>query len=200
MVSIVIQSGGQSSRMGREKGLVPFCGKPLIQNVIERVQGLGDEVLIITNKPELYKFLKLPLYTDLVMDYGPLAGLQSGLTYAAHDIVLNLACDIPYVNTDLLSDMIKKLIENPEYGVVIPKTEKGYEPMQAVYRKSACLLPVQDAIKLGKRRMISWFDTVKVIKIGEDILRHYDQALKNFSNINTKDELDKAAAAFGCQT
>ncbi len=158
MVSIVIQSGGQSTRMGEEKGLVPFCGKPLIQNVLERVQHFGDEILIVTNKPDLYNFLKIRTVADIYQNYGALAGLHSGLSYAKHELVVNLACDIPYVNADLLIDLVEKLNKYPEMDVIIPKTAMGYEPMQAVYRKRNCLPAVEAVINQGKRRMISWFD------------------------------------------
>ena len=66
MFTIVIQSGGKSRRMGRDKGLVMFLGKPLIQRVIDRVQHTADEVLVTTNNPEGYSFLGLPLYADLI--------------------------------------------------------------------------------------------------------------------------------------
>ena len=58
MLSIVIQAGGESSRMGQDKALVPFLGAPLIQRVFERLVDLGDEMLVTTNHPELFAFLR----------------------------------------------------------------------------------------------------------------------------------------------
>ncbi|MAT43376.1 MAG: hypothetical protein CL609_13640 [Anaerolineaceae bacterium] len=198
MVSIVIQSGGQSTRMGEEKGLVPFCGKPLIQNVLERVQHIGDEIIIVTNKPDLYNFLKVKSVNDIYQNYGALAGLHSGLTNAKHNIVVNLACDIPYVNSELLSYLIEKMKKQPDRDVIIPKTEMGYEPMQAVYRRKTCLPAVEAAIREKKRRMISWFDQVNVMEIEETTLRTFNQDLENFINMNTKNELQMAENTFGC--
>lgn len=198
MVSIVIQSGGQSSRMGEEKGLVSFCDKPLIQNVLERVAHLGDEVIIVTNKPELYKFLGIKTVTDIYENYGALAGLHSGLSHATYDLVINLACDIPYVDPSLVAFLVDELKQNPQADVVIPKTELGFEPMQAVYRKSRCLPAVELMINKGKRRMISWFDLVTVQEINEPKLRSFDKDLKTFLNLNSKHDLQLAEDQFGC--
>ncbi len=198
MVSIVIQSGGQSTRMGEEKGLVPFCGKPLIQNVLERVKHIGDEIIIVTNKPDLYNFLKGKIVTDIYQNYGAIAGLHSGLSYARYDVVINLACDIPYVNADLLIFLVEKLNKHPDMDVIIPKTELGYEPMQAVFRKKNCLPAVESVINQGKRRMISWFDLVNVMEIHEPTLRTFNKNLENFINMNTKNELKTAEQTIGC--
>ena len=74
MLSVVIQAGGQSSRMGQDKALKLFLGRPLIQRVIERLQPIADELLVTTNHPEDYAFLNLPLFTDLKPGRGALGG------------------------------------------------------------------------------------------------------------------------------
>lgn len=48
LLSIVVQAGGESLRMGTNKALLPFLGVPLIERVVERVRHLGAEVLITT--------------------------------------------------------------------------------------------------------------------------------------------------------
>ena len=52
MFSLVIQAGGQSARMGEDKGLKPFLGRPLIQRVIDRLALLADEIIITTNSSD----------------------------------------------------------------------------------------------------------------------------------------------------
>ena len=70
MFSIVIQAGGQSSRMGQDKALLPFLGEPLIQRVLDRVRPIADEILVTTNQPDSYQFLDVPLYTDVTPGRG----------------------------------------------------------------------------------------------------------------------------------
>jgi molybdopterin-guanine dinucleotide biosynthesis protein A len=65
MFTLAVQAGGQSSRMGEDKALKPFLGRPLIQRVIERLALMADEVLVTTNRPEAFAFLNLPLFPDL---------------------------------------------------------------------------------------------------------------------------------------
>ncbi len=198
MVTIGIQSGGQSTRMGEEKGLVPFCGKPLIQNVLERVQSIGDEILIVSNKPDLYNFLNVKTVMDIHPNYGALAGLHSALCHAKNELVINLACDMPYVNPELLIYLLTEIRNHPEVDVVIPRTALGFEPMQALYRRNRCLPAIEAAIQQGKRRMISWFDQVIVMEINETVLRTFNPELENFVNMNTKHDLYHAEQSLGC--
>ena len=84
MISIAIQAGGESRRMGRNKALVPFGGQALIAHVAARLAGLGDELFVTAKQPDLYAFLGLPVYPDVVPGQGALGGL---LTAAKLEVV-----------------------------------------------------------------------------------------------------------------
>lgn len=187
-VSIVIQAGGQSSRMGEDKGLVELCGRPMIENVIERVKPLASELIITTNQPENYRQFGIRLVGDIYKDYGALAGLHTALSAATYEAVFVVACDLPFVNHGLFRFM-KNLFMAKTVDVVIPKTEMGYEPFYAFYRKSTCLPYVIRAIDSGKRRLISWFESALVHPIFENELREFDPMLSSFVNINTPEDL-----------
>ena len=98
MLTIAIQAGGKSSRMGTDKSFVPFLGRPMIEVVRERVEGLGDELIVVTNKPEAYAYLGLPMFGDDYPDTGPLGGIYTALHHAAHPHVLTVACDMPWLS------------------------------------------------------------------------------------------------------
>ncbi|MBP8164630.1 MAG: NTP transferase domain-containing protein, partial [Anaerolineales bacterium] len=83
MLTVVIQAGGASSRMGEDKALKPFLGRPLIQRVIERLSPLADEVIVTTNRPVDYAFLNLRLVADLKQGRGALGGLYTAIASAA---------------------------------------------------------------------------------------------------------------------
>jgi molybdopterin-guanine dinucleotide biosynthesis protein A len=191
MLSVAVQAGGESSRMGRDKGLVPFLGQALIVRVIERVKALADEILVTTNQPEDYRFLGLPLFEDLVPDRGALGGLYTALSAAQYANVAVVACDMPFVNPDLLASAQNKLLEQ-SVDAVLPETEHGMEPFHAVYRREPCLRAVEAALQAGKWRLISWLSDVRVARIsGEEILRYDPQQLA-FLNVNTPEDLHQA--------
>jgi molybdopterin-guanine dinucleotide biosynthesis protein A len=188
MKTLCIQAGGKSSRMGHDKGLINFCGKALLQNVIDNLASISEEIFIITDNNTAYHKFGYPIFKDHYPNYGPLAGLYTGLITSKNEIVYMVACDMPFANADIFLYM-NKIIEIGEADVVIPLTKKGYEPFHAVYRKSSCLKAVEFAIKQKKKRLISWFDQVKVIAVGETQLKKFDPNLNAFSNINTPDDL-----------
>jgi molybdopterin-guanine dinucleotide biosynthesis protein A len=190
-VSIVIQAGGQSSRMGVEKGLVELCGKPMIQHIIDRLSPFASEMLITTNKPENYKQFGLPMYADIYKDYGALAGLHTALSFAVNEMVFVIACDLPFVNIELFKFM-KNLFEAKKVDIVIPRTPNGLEPLYAFYRKNTCLPLVTEVIHSGKRRLISWHENAMVHAVSEEQIRKFDKELVSFANINTPEELELA--------
>jgi molybdopterin-guanine dinucleotide biosynthesis protein A len=190
MLTVAIQAGGESSRMGQDKALMPFLGRPLILRVLERVSWLGDEVLVTTNRPEDYRFLEVPLYTDIVTDRGALGGLYTALSQARHELVAVVACDMPFVNPDLLILGRDRLLERG-LDAAIPQTEHGMEPFHAVYRRDTCLQAVKSALQAGKWRLISWLSDVQVTTIGPPEIRRYDPNGLAFLNLNTLQDLQE---------
>jgi molybdopterin-guanine dinucleotide biosynthesis protein A len=177
--------------MGRDKGLVLFKDRPLIERVINRVQNSADELLVTTNHPENYSFLGLPLHKDIVPNRGALGGLYTALSAASNPLVAVLACDMPFINVALLEYERDQMVNEP-YDIVIPKTNAGLEPFHAVYRRVTCLHPIKSALDAGLWRVDCWFKNMKVLIIPPVQLRRYDQRLLSFLNVNTPNELKKA--------
>jgi molybdopterin-guanine dinucleotide biosynthesis protein A len=180
--------------MGEDKALISFLGKPLIQRVVERVSVLRREVLVITNQMEDYRFLNLPLHTDLWPEAGALGGLATALTVANQPLVANIACDMPFVNSDLIAAGYKFLLENTETDAVIPMSKHGFEPLHAIYRRESCLKAVSKALASGKRRMISWFDDAHIHPFSPEEVGRLDPEFLTFWNLNTPEEFKQAEA------
>jgi molybdenum cofactor guanylyltransferase len=191
MLSVAIQAGGQSSRMEQDKALKLFRGHPLIQRVIERLQPIADELLVTTNHPENYTFLNLPLFTDLKPDRGALGGLYTALFSAKHSIVAVAACDMPFVSAKLFEGESEILVKE-EADVVIAKTEKGFEPFHAIYRREPCIPAIVAAITSDKWRMDAWFPQVKIRLLTPGEINHYDPDGLAFLNINTPEDFAQA--------
>jgi molybdopterin-guanine dinucleotide biosynthesis protein A len=186
--AIVIQAGGESSRMGEDKGLMLFDGKPLVLNIQEQVAGLQKPLIIISNSPEKYREFCAPVFTDVLPGIGALGGLMTALTYSPAESCLLLACDMPFVQAGLVDALLGKA---RDADVVIPIYNGRPEPFRAVYRRT-CLGPVKEMIQMGKRRMISFFDQVSVIYIEEDTVIQLDPEGRSFVNVNTKEDLERA--------
>ena len=191
MMTVVIQAGGESRRMGQDKGLVRLAGQSLVARAIQRLSPIADEVLVTTNRPPAYEFLGVPLFPDLIPGRGALGGLYTALSAASQPLVAVVACDMPFVNSALLEAERQALLA-AQADIVIPHTGEGLEPFHAIYRRETCLPPIQQAIETDKWRVDSWFSQVKVeLFRREDILR-YDPQMLSFWNINTPEDLQKA--------
>jgi molybdopterin-guanine dinucleotide biosynthesis protein A len=191
VLSIVIQAGGQSARMGENKALKRFLGRPLIQRVIERLAPVADELLLTTNQPEDFTFLKLPLFTDIKPGRGPLGGLYTALLCAKYPSVAVVACDMPFASAPLLV-AAAGFLNQDKVDLVIAETREGFEPLHAVYRRETCIPAIESAIEADQWRMISWFPKVKVRRLAPEELGRYDPEGLAFWNVNTPEEFSKA--------
>ena len=191
MLSLALLSGGRSSRMGQDKALMPFLGRPLIQRVLERLAGVGEQVILSTNHPADYAFLNLPCYPDLQPDRGSLGGLYTALSVAEHSILAAVACDMPFASPALFK-YERLLLSQTGADVVIPATPDGLEPLHAVYRREACLPVVRAALAAGDLKMVGWLQEVSVrIVLPEEVLRFDPHGLA-FWNLNTPQEFHLA--------
>ncbi len=189
MITIAVQAGGKSSRMGEDKALIRLAGIPLIERVLARIDGLADEILITTNRPETLTHLNLRMAGDEVPGAGALHGLKTALDAARGEIVLVLSCDTPFVSRELLEHLLNRA---HEADAIVPKHGDKYEPLQAVYNRSRCLPAVEAALVSGERRMVSFYPQVHVLPIEEPILSELDPSGLSFFNVNTAEDLERA--------
>lgn len=184
-LTIAIQAGGQSSRMGTNKAFVPFHGRPLIEVVRERVSGLGDEQILITNQPDEYAHLGLPMFGDVYPDSGPLGGIYTAILRAAHPHTLVVACDMPWLNRSLLSHMAR-LRETSD--IIVPRWDKFPEPLHAIYSK-ACLGAIAEQLQAGQFKITGFYGRMDVRFIDRDEIARFDPDGRSFANINTPEDL-----------
>lgn len=200
MRTVVIQAGGQSSRMGEDKALKPFLGRPLIERVIERMSPIADEMIVTTNRPADYAFLKdtstasmrgTRLVSDLKPGRGALGGLYTAVASASHPLVAVVACDMPFASTKFFESATRLMVEE-EADVVIAKSDEGYEPIHALYRRETCLPAIEAAIDADQWKVIAWFPQVKVRALSPDEMREFDPSGLCFWNVNTPEEFAEA--------
>ena len=186
----VIQAGGKSTRMGgRPKALIELGGRRIVERVVAALAPAVDDILIVTNTPELYTFLGLPMVGDVYPDRGSLGGIYSGLR-AAGEVALTVACDMPFLHPEVVRLVVSRAGEG---DVVIPRVGNQLETMHAAYGK-ACLPHIEKRLLAGQLRIVEFFAGVQVVEIAEaDVARFRDPAVA-FMNVNTPDELERARA------
>jgi len=191
MLTVVIQAGGMSARMGEDKALKRFLGRPLIQRVIDRLSPIADELIVTTNRPAEYEFLNLRLIPDLKPGRGALGGLYTAIASATSPLVAVVACDMPFASQMFFEGALKLMVEE-EADVVIAKTDEGYEPIHALYRRETCLPAIESAIDADQWKVISWFPQVKVRLLTSNEVKSFDPSGLCFWNLNTPEEFIEA--------
>jgi molybdopterin-guanine dinucleotide biosynthesis protein A len=184
-VTGVILAGGASSRMGSNKALLPRQGLRFIEWIYRTLATLFDEVVVVTNSPEQYRFLPCKMVSDLYPGKGVLAGIHSGLASSRNDAIFVVACDMPYLNERL----IRHLCTLPgDQDLVIPSTEKGFEPLHALYRKG-CLPALEELLQDdANRRVLALLSKVKSRELRSAEIAAFDPDFVSFTNINTPEE------------
>jgi molybdopterin-guanine dinucleotide biosynthesis protein A len=138
----IILSGGKSSRMGRNKSLLKFGDKTIIERVCDLMLELFQEVILITNEPDDYKFLDLPLFEDVFKHKGPVAGIHSGLVHSSTNINFVISCDLPFMTTE----MIRYLIDYKTNKLITVARADGFIQQLAGKYSKECLSPAEEIL------------------------------------------------------
>lgn len=200
-VTGVILAGGASRRMGQNKALVQLGDDSLIGHVIRRIRPVTDELLLITNTPDEYAHLGLPMHGDIVSDAGALGGVYTGLVSASHDTVLCVACDSPFLVPKLITYLISVL---DDYDGVMPWTyrENPADPndhqitlqtLCAVYSKR-CLPTIELMLQESELRVHALQERASIKCISPEVWQAFDPDGISFFNINTPEDLEQANA------
>jgi molybdopterin-guanine dinucleotide biosynthesis protein A len=184
----VILAGGKSSRMGQNKALMSLGGKRLVDRVVEVMRSAFDELLMVTNTPEVYADLGLPMVRDVWPDKGSLGGVYSAIYHAATPYCLVVACDMPFLRAAVLRYLITQMAD---YDVVVPDVLGELQTLHAIYSK-ACLQPIERRLAMNRLRIVGFFPEVRVRTVTASELEPYDPELLAFQNLNTPEEFRAA--------
>ncbi len=178
----IVLSGGESSRMKTEKGLVSFRGKAMIQHVLETVSKVTNKVILIANHPG-YQKLGYPCFPDIFSGVGPLGGIYSGLIYSTTRKNLVLSCDMPFITTQFLETFMNMAGEE---DILVPVHEGKPQPLCAVYDQH-CREELKARIGSGKLKLQDLFEALKTKRVHVD--SKFADASSIFTNINTPEDL-----------
>lgn len=187
-VTGIILAGGKSSRMGRNKALLDFGGRRIIEHTVDLFKSIFPEVIIVTNSPEEYANLGIKTVTDIFPGKGSLGGIYTGLIHSSHDYSFIASCDMPFLRRELIEFLVG-LKEG--HDVVVPRLKDGYEPLHAVYSKN-CINQIEKMIDKGDLRIIGFYPEAEVRDVSEEELAPYLSVPSPFVNINTPEEYEEA--------
>jgi molybdopterin-guanine dinucleotide biosynthesis protein A len=190
-VTSIILAGGKNLRLGRNKAFELIGGKTIIDRVFERLEPISSQVVVVTSWKQFD--IELDIDADVVADIypemGPLGGIYTGLTASTSDVNIVAACDMPFLNTELMEYMVDILAD---YDAVVPRlANEMIEPLHAVYSKN-CLSRIDARLGAKKLSIHAFLDEVNVRYLEEKESRKIDPEHISFFNINYQTDLDKA--------
>ena len=188
-LSAIVLAGGQCRRMGGiNKALAEVAGLTIVERITRTLSSLFSQVILISNTPETYRFVGLPIFTDIQPGNGSLGGLYTGLRRCSGERAFLAACDMPFLNEDVI-----KLMKDRAAGhdVIVPRIRGMLEPLHAIYSKK-CLPHIEDLLNKDDLSIANIYSRVDVLEIDETDIVRLDPELRFIMNVNTPEDLKEA--------
>lgn len=193
----IILAGGDSKRIGTDKGLINLNGRALISYVIESLRPVVDEIIVVVGSKERVPSYRntveddVQVVPDMYDDGSPMIGLITGLTHAKGTYAVVAACDMPFINSDLVDLLF--LLSFELNGTLLVKPNGWVEPLPAIYKvdigkRKAIQLRTQGDLRL--RKVLETLPNVARIQV--ERLKVIDPELRSFFDLDTKDLYDEA--------
>jgi len=191
-MNAIILSGGKGSRIGyREKAFLKLGKDTFIGRKIKLLKQFFEEIIIVANKPGLYKSLGVKVVKDEKEGVGPLMGLYTGLKNSSAKLNFATTSDTPFLKKNLIQYLIKNA---KGCDVLVPRWQGNIEPLCAVYSRR-CIPYIKRALKYGSVR--SFYRSVNVKYVSQSIIKKIDPRGLSFFNVNTLKDYDKARTMGG---
>jgi len=189
----IILAGGKSERLGRDKALESFNGKPLISNVISAIREHVNNISIVVNKntrkEDLYFLDNVSFIVDKYKNAGSLGGIYSGLEKSPNQNIIVFACDMPFISGKIVSFMKNNITS--KYDIIIPETNGFKHSTHAIYSKN-CLPIIKKQLIKKEYKISKIFDKCNTKILKENDINKIELNTKSFFNINYDHDLDKA--------
>lgn len=186
-VSGIILAGGKSNRMGRNKALLKIGGLTLIERVARVLSAVCPEIVIAGGSAADFGHLGYPVVPDVYPGYGPLSGIHAGLSAIQNDYGFVSACDIPFINENLISRIISRA---DGHDAIIVKHEDYFEPLFSLYSKNFARA-AEKCINNRVYKVTAALSLVKWCGFSVDA-SEIPNLEKSLTNINTPGEYEEA--------
>jgi molybdopterin-guanine dinucleotide biosynthesis protein A len=194
-----ILAGGQSSRMGVDKGLLEIVGEPMIVRVARLVEAVVGARAVVVGTPEKYRGLGLRAIADDWPGCGPLGGIATVLRASEADWNLIVACDLPYLTREWLEYLLQRARDSEAEAVLpmnlTPENKRRAEPLCAAYHKG-CEPTLRRALERGVRKVTDGVAELRVEVIEPKKWKGFDSDRLLFKNVNTPADYEQAKRKF----
>lgn len=186
----IIMAGGKSSRMGTNKALLKIDEITVIERIANELKKCVDEIIIVTNHMDNYRFLGYPMVEDIYKEKGPMGGIHAGLLASNTEKNLVVACDMPFISADLGRFLLEQL---DEYQVVVPDIDDQFHPLFAAYKKELAG-PIEEALKNDQLRIRFFFKQLNTKTVYREDLNKANILFneENVYNMNYPEDYEKA--------
>jgi molybdopterin-guanine dinucleotide biosynthesis protein A len=187
--TLVLLVGGESRRMGFPKHRLRTSHGTLVEILQRRLSSLFIETLVVGRKLPVENKEGLRIVEDVLSVRGALVGIYSGLSEAKSDLCFILACDMPFVTVPLVSYLLSQA---SDVDVVVPVVRGYYEPLCAVYRRTA-IEAIRTSLHGGELKVTGIYKRLRVLEVSQSEIERFDPELLSFVNLNTPRELELLA-------
>jgi len=185
---VILAGGGATRYGGVAKGLERVGGVRVIDRVALALARAADPLLVIANDPLADAWLPgVPVASDVRPGNGSLGGIHAALVRAGTPVLV-VAWDMPFVSSDLLQALRALGEQGGDAAVAESDTKRGVEPLCAWYAP-ACVAPIERALDRGDRRVVAFFDAVRVTRMPASRVAEFGDPVRLFLNVNTPSEL-----------
>jgi molybdopterin-guanine dinucleotide biosynthesis protein A len=184
--SAAILAGGENRRMPVLKAFIEVGGKKIIDRNLHALQSIFSENFIVTNQPELYSYLEVPLFGDAYDMRGPMTGIFTALLNSSSSWVFISACDMPFLNIRLIQHMstLRK-----DCDAVVPVCNDKKEPLHAYYSKRL-LNFMEKSLLAGEKSLKDFLGSKRVNYISSRETKKIGPVARSFVNLNTPEDID----------
>ncbi len=191
-VTGIVLAGGMSRRLGRDKAVEAIGGQSLISRVLDGLSHVADELVVVVNNHERAEELPLPdsvvVAVDIYPDTGSLGGIFTGLSASSNEWGIVVACDMPFLNLELLGYLLS--LRN-SHDLVVPVIGHRPEPTHAAYSR-VCLPAMETRLRANDLKIAKFFDDVRAKYVSQRHVEEFDPSKLSFFNINTEEDLTRA--------
>lgn len=181
----VVLAGGSSRRMGFDKALLPWKGATLLETIVDCLGGIFHRVIVAGSRRDELAARGIAQVPDRLPGSGAIVGIHAALLAIEDPRAFVMACDACYPSEALIRFLAGY---DPAADWVCPRTDRGLEPLFAVYSRT-CLRPLEELFARGERRLRLLADHVETVFVDEPLLRRHDPDLRSFTNLNTPADL-----------
>lgn len=196
-VTGIVLAGGMSRRLGRDKAVETIGGQALIARVLESLSQVADELVVVVNTHDRAEELPLSdsvvVAVDIYPDTGSLGGIFTGLSASSNEWGIVVACDMPFLNLELLGYLLSY---RDSHDLVVPVIEHRPEPTHAAYSK-VCLPAIETRLRANDLKIAKFFDDVRAKYVSQRHVEEFDPGKLSFFNVNTEEDLTRARMIAG---